>query len=607
MGKIIKMSPELANLIAAGEVVERPSSVIKELVENSIDASSKTIRIYLKNAGLDEIKVVDDGIGMDSDDVINAFLPHATSKIKNEYDLARIKTLGFRGEAVPSIAQVSTMTIESSQDGISGYMTEYKAGVLQKSGICNHNKGTTVTVKGLFFNTPARLKYMKSEKQELASIMFFINRISLAHTEIKFQVYHNDKIIFNTRGNDDFKSIIAQMYGLEAAKRIITSEYVDDGYNAKLIFIKPEIYRSNKLEITMIVNGRYVKNYNIINSIIDGFKTYLPIGKYPIGIIYFEIDPLLIDVNCHPTKTEIKISNEENILNRLKIEINNMLNSNYHIPNRVIVEKKYSNETLFNTYMEDNTTYSNDISNEPLDIYKTKIDEYEYKPKKAEDKKYTNEEYENIENKIDDIKEIKEDLNNKIPYMEYVGNVFSTYLIFENSSGMYLVDQHAAAERINYEKYYNIISNLDVQTTELLVPISLSYTKSEALYINDNINEFERIGFYLEAIGDTEFVVRRIPLWAKIDNIEDIISDILANMIDNHKIDVMYFRDKIAKQISCKASIKANHRISREEVNELINNLNKCKNPYTCPHGRPTIIKITVEDLEKMFERIQSK
>ena len=443
MGKIIKMSPELANLIAAGEVVERPSSVIKELVENSIDAGSQTIKIYLKNAGLDEILVVDDGVGMDSDDVINAFLPHATSKIKNEYDLSRIKTLGFRGEAIPSIAQVSTMTIESSQDGVSAYMAEYKAGVLQKSGITNHNKGTSVKVKGLFFNTPARLKYMKTEKQELASIMFFINRISLAHTEIKFQIYHNDKLIFNTRGNNDFKAIIAQMYGLEAAKRIITSEYVDDGYNAKLIFIKPEIYRSNKLEITMIVNGRYVKNYNIINSVIDGFKTYLPIGKYPIGIIYFEIDPLLIDVNCHPTKTEIKISNEETIINRLKAELNNMLNSNYHIPSRVI-EKKYETESLFNTFMESNTTYPNELTNESLDNLKTNIEEFEYKPKK-EEKKYSSEEYQKIEENIDNIKEETEELNNKIPYMEYVGNVFSTYLIFENSSGMYLVDQHAAA------------------------------------------------------------------------------------------------------------------------------------------------------------------
>lgn len=309
MGKIQKMSMALANMIAAGEVVERPSSVVKELVENSIDANASSITIYLKNGGLDYIEVIDDGDGMDEDDVLMAFIPHATSKIKNEYDLFRIMTLGFRGEAIASIASVSTMKITSSQDGIKGYSCTYKAGSKQESGVTHSNKGTSVEVLGLFFNTPARLKYMKTAKSELASIMFYIDRISMSKPDLRFTVYHDDKLIFQTTGSKSYQTLIGEVYGVEAAKNVIEYSYVEDGYKATLVLVKPSIYRSNKLEITMICNGRYVKNYNITNAVIDGFQTYLPIGKYPIVVLYFTIDPLLVDVNVHPTKTEIKISN----------------------------------------------------------------------------------------------------------------------------------------------------------------------------------------------------------------------------------------------------------------------------------------------------------
>ena len=325
MGKIVKMSPKLANLIAAGEVVERPSSVVKELVENSIDAKATSIKLYLKNGGIDEIKINDDGEGMDKDDVEAAFLPHATSKIKNEYDLQRIKTLGFRGEAIASIAEVSKMTIESSQDGIEGYMCYYKYGIRQEGKITNHNKGTTITVNSLFYNTPARLKYLKPAKTELSSIMFFIDRIAIAHPEIKFAIYSDEKIIFQTTGQNNDTNLMAEVYGKEVAKKLMTKEYVGEGYKVRLLFAKPEIYRSNKLEITMVCNGRYVKNYNITKAVVDGFSTYIPINKYPLGILYFDIDPLMVDVNVHPTKTEIKIANELDICIRLTNEIKDML------------------------------------------------------------------------------------------------------------------------------------------------------------------------------------------------------------------------------------------------------------------------------------------
>ena len=598
MGKILKMSPQLANMIAAGEVVERPSSVVKELIENAIDANSKNIKIYLKNGGLEEIKIIDDGDGMDADDVCMAFQPHATSKIKNEYDLFRINTLGFRGEAIASIASVSTMQIISSQNGVEGYQCTYSAGILKSNGIINSNKGTTVIVSGLFFNTPARLKYMKTAKNELASIMFFIDRIAMAHTNLRFSVYHDNKLIFQTTGSSDYKTLIGEIYGLDAAKNVMLHSYVSDGYSAKLVFVKPSIYRSNKLEITMIVNGRYVKNYNVTNAVIEGFATYLPIGKYPIGIIYMDIDPMLVDVNVHPSKVEIKIANEELLCDLLKNEIRKMITSDIHIPERSVEATKpisYNKTSIFDNL-------------EAFDVNESFEPSYN---KAKENIAYNDEKL--IDNKIafkpeNDIKEeYKEAVikPRKLPYMEYVGTVFGTYLIFQNSDGMHLIDQHAAAERINYEKIYKQLSLTNHVKKPLLIPIMLTFTKQEALYLEENLEQLSNIGFELSQVGNLDYALRVVPAWAHVDEIENIVYEILSIMISNRKIDVMYFRDYIAKQISCKSSIKANHYISKIEIDSLLSQLEECENPFTCPHGRPTIIKLTINEIEKMFERIQ--
>ena len=602
MGKILRMSPHLANMIAAGEVVERPSSVVKELVENAIDANATEIKVYLVDGGLSEIKIVDNGDGMDSDDVTMAFLPHATSKIKTEYDLFRILSLGFRGEAIASIASVSHMQIISSQDGINGYEVTYKAGIKQSSGITHHNKGTSVIVKNLFFNTPARLKYLKPAKSELASISYFMDRISLAHPDIRFSLINDGKNYLNTSGSDKTKNLIGEIYGLEAAKNIIEKFYVCDGYQAKLVLIKPSVYRSNKLEMTLIVNGRFVKNYDINNAIIEGYSTFLPIGKYPISVIYLDVDPLLVDVNVHPSKTEVKISNIEAICEKLKLEIRSMLENSMLIPTREVTTKvineTYQKESIFELpemiFKDVSTNYQKE---EPIILPKLeKTDECVDIPiPKSQEQK--NGVSENL------VKPKKEE--NRLPYFEYVGQIFGTYLIFQNEEGLYLVDQHAAAERINYEKYYEILGNENQPTTDTLVPIMLSFTKSEALYIDNNIESFNKIGFNLEAMSDTDYVIRSIPLWVKFDNIEVIIHDILALMIENRKVDVIHFRDSIAKQIACKSSIKANKSLSKIEIDSLMNGLKKCKNPFTCPHGRPTLIKFSISEIEKMFERIQ--
>lgn len=618
MGKIVKMSPELANKIAAGEVVERPSSVVKELVENAIDAGSTDIKIHLKRGGLEYIRVIDNGSGMDKDDVEMAFVPHATSKIKNEYDLFRIMTLGFRGEAIASIAAVSNMEITSSPDGIEGYKCVYKAGIRREGTITHSNRGTDITVTNLFINTPARLKYLKSEKSELSSILFFVERIAMAHLDIRFTVTNDDRQVFYTSGSNKEANLIGEIYGLECAKNVLETSYVSDGCKAHIVFLKPQFYRSNKLEITMVVNGRYVKNYNVTNALIDAFDTYLPIGKNPIAIMYFDIDPLLVDCNVHPNKIEIKVANEAQICEKLKKEVRARLKEITLIPKRdfsYAQSEKYKKATIFDSNMQESSPsltlneepqYKNELTSKPtLNIEPETIytDSLTYdEPKAIEQEKELIKEENKIESEVEEIEEGK-----KLPYMEYVGQAFGTYLIFQNSDGLYLMDQHAAAERVNFEYYFGILGNPNQPKTDLLLPISLPLSRKEALYVEEHLANFEEIGFSLEQIGDTDFVIRGVPLWAKMDNFENIAYDIIAKMIDNDKVSVAQFREHIAATVACKASIKANHSLSRVEIDTLLVNLNKCKNPYTCPHGRPTIIKLSVDELERMFERIQSK
>lgn len=584
MGKIAKMTPKLANMIAAGEVVEKPSSVVKELVENSIDANAKHIHIYLLDGGLKEIKIVDDGEGMDEEDVRLAFLPHATSKIKSEYDLTRILSLGFRGEAIASIAAVSKMQILSSQDGVGGYQVTYQAGSLIANGKASANKGTTVIVKNLFFNTPARLKYLKSAKSELASITYLMDRMAIAHPSIRFTVVNDNKTYLSTTASNKAEALMGEIYGLEVAKSLIETRFCMDGVLGRILLVKPEIYRANKLEITLIVNGRYVKNYAITNAIIAGYSTYIPIGKYPIAVLYLEIDPIQIDVNIHPAKTEIKISNQEEILKIVIDTISKALKQASLIPTRSIPVQNntmgYRQETIF-ALPRTRISSEPKLSEEAAPYAKEELGavEEEAKPKVSEQ---------------------------RLPQMEYVGQAFGTYLLFQNEKGLYLMDQHAAAERINYEKYYELLGNPQQPTSELLFPLSYTFTRSEALYLEEHIEDLRKLGFEVEPIGNEDFALRRVPLWAKLENAEDILYQILKLFIENKKIDVIAFRDKIAKQISCKGSIKANHALNRIEIDALYEQLSLCKNPFTCPHGRPTIIHFTIAELERMFERIQS-
>lgn len=586
MGKIQQLDSHLSNMIAAGEVVERPSSVVKELVENSIDAGAKHIIVSVLDGGTKEITVSDDGCGMSSEDALMAFGRHATSKIKNERDLFRISTLGFRGEAIPSIASVSEFSLRTSE-GIEGYEVIYSAGHKVKASPTPTSKGTTITVRNLFFNTPARLKYLKSIKSELASVANLMNKFAIANPDIAFTFKSDGQVLMSSSGMNDLVRLFGELYGYNIAKNLLISDHKSFGFDVKVAAVKSTISRSNKNEITIICNNRYVKSYKINDSVCEAYETYIPSGRYPIVAIYLNLDPALVDVNVHPSKSIIKISNEDEISSKIKAMIIDMIRGSEMIPN--ITSKPIKEYEIQNSIFDD--TF---INEEPK----------KYEPLKTEDeiKIYNSNPTEIKKDDIYDSPNMA--ITDRLPYLEYVGQVHGTYLIFQNSEGMYLIDQHAAAERINYEKYYNILSHPEVSKNQLLIPYKMEFTNKEMIFIDEHIKEITDIGISMNQISDNSYAIREIPYWVEIDRIEEIIHDLLDAFYDNKEISIIKHRDRISKQIACKSSIKANHNVTLEEANMLIEQLNKCNNPYTCPHGRPSIIKMSISELERLFLRV---
>ena len=600
MAKIIKLDEHLSNMISAGEVVEKVSSVVKELVENSIDANSDNIEIHLTNSGMKEIVVIDNGDGMDKEDIKLSFLRHATSKIKNQYDLYRINTLGFRGEAIPSIAAVSDMTIKSNP-GSEGYFVRSKASKMIEEGTVAINKGTIITVSNLFYNTPARLKYLKSENIELAGVVDIIEKISISHPSIRFKLTNNKKIILQTNGNGDIKNIFGNMYGANIIKKIIHNEVESNGAHINTYIVSPEITRARRDAITLVVNNRCVKNQKIQNTVIDAYDTFLPVGRYPIALICIDIDPLLIDVNVHPSKQEIKFSSIDELIIMISNLIKESLTVKPVIPtiNDVKSKPMYVSDTITDDV---EIPFVEPISSKSDETYKYKGNSSFFKESVKEYKEPIKEYSEEVLRKLYE-QDVEIKVEERLPYLEYIGQFGGTYLLFQNEDGLYLVDQHAAAERIRYEYFYEELGKSNQEKIDLIVPIIFDVTKVEYLFIMDNLDTFNNLGFKIEEASEDSFYIRTIPLWAQKESTE-IIEQIIKHIVNNKVIDIRKIRNYLAKSISCKGAIKANKKISLDEVNTLMKNLAKCKNPYTCPHGRPSIIKLTNYEIEKMFKRV---
>lgn len=568
MPRIIQLDEHLSNMIAAGEVIERVSSVVKELVENSLDAKASEISIELLDSGIREIKVTDNGIGMDKEDIKLCYLKHATSKIKNQYDLFRINTLGFRGEALPSIAAVSDLTIKSNSSEV-GYYIHLRASKLMDEGIVSLNRGTEITVSNLFFNTPARLKYLKSENVELANVCEMVDKLAISNPNVRFKLTNNKKVLLQTNGNNDMKSIIGSIYGLDSIKNMMEVENEKNGIKIKCYLAQPIVNKSRKSAITLIINGRDVKNFSVLNSVIEGYDTYIPVGKYPLAVIFVRLDPMLIDVNVHPTKKEVRLSSEDALKDLIRSTIKNTLYKSRLIPEIKIDETP--KETFINSPKVD---YQEKISFEEI---------------KYDKQSFLNEEVDELEKRL--------------PYLEYVGQYAGTYLLFQNDNGLYLMDQHAAAERIRYEKYIEALSNPTTISQELLIPSIIEVTKDEKIFVDKNMQRFIDLGITLEDAGANSYYLRSIPVWA-LNDANYIVEEMIKYVCEINSIDLKSIRDELAKRISCKGAIKANRNLEIDEINELVNQLSKCKNPFTCPHGRPTIISFTKTEIEKLFLRV---
>ncbi len=592
MSKVRLMSETLANKIAAGEVVERISSVVKELVENAIDAGAKNVKVELLDAGKKQIRVTDDGVGMDKEDAQNAFKRHATSKIYKDDDLFFINTLGFRGEALASIAAVSEVMLET-YDGAEGTLVHMKGGETLEVGIAPSRRGTVITVSSLFYNTPARLKYLRSEPSELAYVSQFIEKLALSYPAVSFTLTNNGATIERTSGSGVLLKTIYEVYGREVSVNMLEIRGSNDDYDVSGYISKPIVQRSNRNFMNTIINGRIIRNLELNKVINDAYYTYKPDSTFPIVVINIETDPTLIDVNIHPTKQDIKFSKMDALREVLTGAIKDALYKTMLIPDALMGKKETKEAEGTDISADENLLAKlpnalfvkdeGDIQRERLDT--TMIVQRE----------------KDTQTEIDFAPEVR---NAEIKALELypVGIALGTYIIAENQEGVYLIDQHAAVERVNYEKVLKGL--LKREKASMLVPIQIELSSSDAAIIASNMDKLEDMGFELEEFGINTYRVNAHPLWVKKDYEYETIRTVFDLLAENvGDFDPLKFNDKVAATIACKKSLKGNTRITLELARIILEELVVCDNPYNCPHGRPTIVKFTKYELEKMFKR----
>lgn len=597
MSKIHVMSESLANKIAAGEVIERIASVVKELVENSIDAKAKIINVDLVDCGLKEIKVTDDGVGMDKEDALLSFQRHATSKIRKDDDLFFIQTLGFRGEALASIASVSKVDLKTSQGSVGTHIV-IEGGKLLTNEETDAKKGTCMRVNDLFYNTPARLKYLKSNTTELAGVTSFIERLSLSHPEISFTLTNNDKRIVFTSGSNDLLKTIHELFGYTVSSNMIEVHVSTDDYDVNGYICKPVVLKSNRNYMLTFVNDRMVKNIDINRGINDGYRDFKPDIKYPVCVLKIETDPTLVDVNIHPSKADIKISKIDELVELLTNTIRDTLrktllvhdmeiNTNVKSPGVIDITKNMAEEKHEYVVTESQLT---------MDYSKAIVD-----PE-------TNHGFEQAQLLVEEQSENKA-INEDIKRLELnpVGIIMQTFIVAENESGMYLIDQHAAHERINYEMVQKKMREKETYKQKMLIPLTIELSASDYMKVEEHKPDLEELGFTIEEFGVNTIVIKEHPTWLR-QGMEDVLIKQIIDMLieDAVKFDKMKFLKRVAQTTACKMSIRAHEVITLDQARELLKQLVQCENPYNCAHGRPTIIHYSEYELDRMFRRIMN-
>ena len=644
MGKIKELETSLDNKIAAGEVVERPSSVVKELLENAIDAQATEINIEVEQSGVSSIRVVDNGTGIAQEDLGLVFHRHATSKIVADDDLFHIRTLGFRGEALASISSVAKVTLKTCTDNENGHEIYAEDGKIIHQKPAKAKKGTDIQVDSLFYNTPARLKYIKSLYTELGKITDIVNRMAMSHPEIRISLVSDGKKLLSTNGSGRTNEVMAEIYGMKVAKDLVhisgdTSDYHLEGFVAK-----PEHSRSNKHYISIFINGRYIKNFVLNKAILEGYHTLLTIGRFPICYINIQMDPILVDVNVHPTKLEVRLSKEDQLYDLIVTKIREAFKDKILIPQNDLNHAPKKNKVLETFEQQkinfekqqsqigetsapyvhdqkdknhdveshknnlDSTSSTNNESTEVSNELHNYIDDSYLQSQKEvlfDMEQNTSNEYEISNQQSNDIKgTVSQTPHRRVPYMEIVGQVHGTYIIAQNENGMFMIDQHAAQERIKYEYFREKIGEVTNEVQNLLIPLTFHFSKDEQMIIDQYKDELDKVGVHLEHFGGHDYIVNSYPVWFPKEEAEEIIKDMIELVLKHKSVDVKKIRDDAAIMMSCKKSIKANHYLKNNEMADLIDQLREAEDPFTCPHGRPIIINFSNYELEKLFKRV---
>ncbi|OLP66356.1 DNA mismatch repair protein MutL [Bacillus pumilus] len=633
MAKIIQLSDDLSNKIAAGEVVERPASVVKELVENAIDAGSTVIEIDVEEAGLSSIRIIDNGVGINAEDCKLAFQRHATSKIKDENDLFRVRTLGFRGEALPSIASVSHLEMKTSTGEGAGTHLALQGGKIISEKKTSGRRGTEVVVTNLFYNTPARLKYMKTVHTELGNITDVVNRIALAHPEVSIRLRHQGKVLLQTNGHGDVRHVLAAIYGTAVAKKMLPLHVQSLDFEVKGYISLPEVTRASRNYMSSVVNGRYVKHFPLVKAIHEGYHTLLPIGRHPITFIEMKMDPILVDVNVHPSKLEVRLSKEHELHELIKQGIKEVFQKQQLIPNASLPKKApmpaAKNEQQSLTF--DAKQINNEQAQTPITYQSSPLESAVYEPIKTET--YDVLVPENIQSSLpasyqDQSAASETDVNldelaasqeesvlqegnteltdeaERVPVMYPIGQMHGTYILAQNERGLYIIDQHAAQERIKYEYFREKVGDIEQEVQEMLVPLTFHYSKNEMLIIEEHQDILAKVGVFLEPFGSGSYIVRSHPQWFPKGEEAELIEEIIQQVLDEKRVDIKKLREDAAIMMSCKGSIKANRHLRHDEIKALLDELRQTKDPFTCPHGRPIIIHHSTYEMEKMFKRV---
>ncbi|MFS0637263.1 DNA mismatch repair endonuclease MutL [Mesobacillus foraminis] len=667
MGKIKQLDDALSNKIAAGEVVERPASVVKELVENSIDAGSTVIEIDLEEAGMAKIRITDNGDGIEEEDVLVAFQRHATSKIKDENDLFRIRTLGFRGEALPSIASVSRLELKTSTGMDAGTRVSIEGGKVITVEKADSRKGTDITVMDLFFNTPARLKYLKTIHTELGNITDVVNRLALSHPDVSFRLVHNGRRLLQTTGNGDVRQVLAAIYGMNMIKSMVPIAGKSLDYKINGWVTLPEITRASRNYISTMINGRFIKNYPLVKAIQEGYHTLLPIGRYPIVLLDIQMDPLLVDVNVHPSKMEVRLSKEQELNQLVSESIKSVFKTKVLIPAGFTTakpakakteqtffeldhlpesapqpkpgyeenwEETKSGETGQGRVSESEPVIRNEyVPQTPADLVKELSafvapsgtdaellqaavngrtsgyvsseddNELDFTEEYSQDGDHSHRESEAQGERTPSYIP-KADTSSRVPPLYPIGQMHGTYILAQNDKGLYIIDQHAAQERIKYEYFREKVGQVESELQDMLVPLTFEYSADECIRINEYLSELEKVGVFLEPFGHNSFIVRSHPQWLPQGEEKETIEEMIEQLLSMKKVDIKKLREEAAILMSCKGSIKANRHLRNDEIQSLLDELRRSSDPFTCPHGRPIIVHYSTYEMEKMFKRV---